>query len=224
VAATRNGTRIASLPGITAELFAAAIPVDYDELAVAGRALSGALSNASRCHVRAPGGTDIRLSLRGRRGISDDGRLQKRGAFGNLPAGEAYIAPLETEAEGRIVLDASLSGWGCVDQPITITVDRGRACRICGGAAAAWLARTLDAGGVNGRVLAELGIGTNPGTGITGNMLADEKTLGTIHFAFGTNTSMGGANQAAVHIDGLVRSPTLELDGRLVLGGGRVVR
>jgi leucyl aminopeptidase (aminopeptidase T) len=45
-------------------------------------------------------------------------------------------------------------------------------------------------------------------------MLEDEKAEGTVHFAFGTNTGIGGANQASVHIDGLVRDAMVELDGR----------
>jgi leucyl aminopeptidase (aminopeptidase T) len=82
---------------------------------------------------------------------------------------------------------------------------------------------TLDAGGENGRTIAELGIGTNPGATITGAMLEDEKAEGTVHFAFGTNTGIGGANRASVHIDGLVREATVKLDGRLILRNGRLV-
>ena len=82
---------------------------------------------------------------------------------------------------------------------------------------------TLDAGGENGRTIAELGIGTNPGATITGVILEDEKAEGTVHFAFGTNTGIGGANRACVHIDGLVREAMVELDGRPILRNGRLV-
>jgi leucyl aminopeptidase (aminopeptidase T) len=217
--ATRTGARIVSMPGISEELFANAIRVDYRRLEAAGRSLAQALTDADHCRISSPAGTDVQLLLRGRHGISDDGDFTQPGAFGNLPAGEAYIAPVETAAEGTIVLDGSLSGWGKLDRPVTITLRGGRAYRISGGEAAAWLARTLDDGGESGRVIAELGIGTNPGTRITGNMLGDEKMLGTIHFAFGTNTGMGGSNQSEVHIDGLVLDPQVELDGRSLRAG-----
>jgi aminopeptidase len=92
-----------------------------------------------------------------------------------------------------------------------------------GGPAAAWLLQTLDAGGENGRTLAELGIGTNPGATISGQILEDEKVEGTVHFAFGTNTGFGGNNQATVHIDGLVRDAVVDLDGQPILRAGRLL-
>jgi leucyl aminopeptidase (aminopeptidase T) len=61
------------------------------------------------------------------------------------------------------------------------------------------LLETLDAGGQHGRSLAELGIGTNPAATLTGNVLEDEKVIGTIHLAFGTSAGMGGVNIAGVH-------------------------
>ena len=154
---------------------------------------------------------------------ADDGDLREAGAFGNLPAGEAYIAPFEAEGSGTIVFDGSLASWGLLAEPLRIELDRGRAAEATGGEAAPWLLSALDAGGPNGRVIAELGIGTNPSATIIGKILEDEKVEGTIHLAFGTNTGIGGENQASVHIDGLVRDPTVELDGRTIMRDGRLV-
>jgi len=109
--ATRRGIRIATMPGITEEVFRRALDVDYGELKRAGEWLAAQLSAASSCHVTAPGGTDLRIELDGRSGISDDGDLSAVGAFGNLPAGEAFIAPLETSGEGTIVFDGALGGF-----------------------------------------------------------------------------------------------------------------
>jgi leucyl aminopeptidase (aminopeptidase T) len=223
MAATRAGARIASMPGITAEIFARTMAIDYKRLEQVGRALARRLTDATVCRATAPSGTDIELSLHGRQAISDDGDLLEPGAWGNLPAGEAFIAPLENEACGLIVFDGSLAGWGLLDEPLAIELERGRTATISGGAAADWLLEALEAGGKNGRTIAELGIGTNPGAKISGVILEDEKVEGTIHFAFGTNTSFGGANQAAVHIDGLVCDAMVELDGRALLRGGSLL-
>jgi leucyl aminopeptidase (aminopeptidase T) len=51
----------------------------------------------------------------------------------------------------------------------------------------------------------------------------DEKVRGTAHLAFGTSASFGGVNQAGVHIDGMLRNPTVELDGQAALQGGRIL-
>jgi leucyl aminopeptidase (aminopeptidase T) len=106
---------------------------------------------------------------------------------------------------------------------LSIDLERGRLVTAAGGAAAEWLLATLDAGGPNGRTIAELGIGTNPNATITGVILEDEKVEGTVHFAFGTNTSIGGANQASVHIDALVRNALVELDGHPILRDRRLL-
>ena len=142
--------------------------------------------------------------------------------FGNLPAGEAYIAPLENVGDGTIVFDGSLAGYGRLTSPVGITVRRGRATD-ADTEAGDWLLQTLDAGGEHGRSLAELGIGTNPAAILTGNVLEDEKVVGTIHLAFGTSAGLGGVNVAGVHIDGLLLRPTVDLDGLLVLDDGRLL-
>ncbi len=221
--ATRQGARVASMPRITAETFARTVPIDYTELESVGRRLAAQLTDAERCRIVAPAGTDVGLVLRGRTGRSDDGDLRAPGAFGNLPAGEAYIAPFERAGEGTIVFDLSVASSGLLDEPLRIDLADGRAVDASGGAAAATLLSVLDAGGPNGRVIAELGIGTNPAATITGKILEDEKVAGTIHIAFGTNTGIGGENQATVHIDGVVRDPTVELDGRMIIRDGRLV-
>jgi aminopeptidase len=220
MAATENGARIASMPHINLDVFARTIPTDYTHLERVGRSLTHKLTHADICRVTAPGGTDVELSLHGREAICDDGDLLARGAWGNLPAGEAFIAPLEGEAHGTIVFDGSLAGWGLLDEALRIELDHGHVLTAAGGAAAGWLLETLDAGGGNGRTIAELGIGTNPRATITGAIIEDEKAEGTVHFAFGANTGIGGANQASVHIDGLVRDARVELDGRPILRDG----
>jgi leucyl aminopeptidase (aminopeptidase T) len=212
VEATAAGARIASLPNVGEEIFARLLPIDYAQLETVGRELAARLTAAERCLVTAPGGTEIELIVQGRAAICDDGDLSTPGAFGNLPAGEVYIAPVEHEATGTIVLDGSLAGFGMLEQPLALEVENGVLLRAAGGRAAAWLLETLDAGGPNGRTLAELGIGINPAARISGVILEDEKAAGTVHFAFGTNTSMGGTNQAAVHIDGLVRDGAVRID------------
>jgi leucyl aminopeptidase (aminopeptidase T) len=56
---------------------------------------------------------------------------------------------------------------------------------------------------------------------VTGNVITDEKALGTAHVAFGDNTGdYGGDNVAAVHVDGIMADATIEADGRVVMNRG----
>ena len=221
--ATERGVRIATMPGITEEVFRRAMAVDYRELKRQGLLLATQLSSASECRVTSPGGTELVLDLSGREAINDDGDIGTAGAFGNLPAGEAFIAPIETSGEGTIVFDGALGGFGLLDEPVPVTLSGGRMVDADGGRVGDWLVATLDAGGEHGRSIAELGIGTNPAARMTGNIIEDEKALGTIHLAFGTSAGIGGVNRSSVHIDGLVLRPSVWLDGRLLMEDGNLV-
>ena len=166
-----------------------------------------------------PLGTDLNVELGARAGIADDGDLRARGAFGNLPCGEAFIAP--TGGAGRVVV-SSIATFGIADEPVELLVHDGR---LSGarGAAGRRLEQALSAHGERGRNLAELGIGTNDRATLTGNVLEDEKLFGTVHVAFGASASFGGTVTVPVHIDAVVLSPTLTLDTTTVVDGGRFV-
>jgi leucyl aminopeptidase (aminopeptidase T) len=220
--ASRRGARIATLPGITEATFRRAMPVDYAALRRAGERIVAELSAAATCRLISPAGTDVSLELGGRTAVIDDGNLQARAAFGNLPAGEGFIAPVEGTAEGVVAFDGSLAGFGLLDAPVRVRLAGGRAVA-ADGEAGRWLLDTLDAGGDGGRVVAEFGIGTNPAATLSGSILEDEKVVGTAHLAFGSNVSFGGANASAVHIDGMLLEPTVELDGRALLDAGELL-
>lgn len=114
------------------------------------------------------------------------------GESGNLPSGEAYIAPIEGSANGKIVIDGSIAGIGKLDSPVLLTIDNGRIVNAEGEAAPKLLAILGD---TDGRFLGEFGIGTNDKARITGVVLEDEKVYGTIHVAFGSNNTFGVPSQ-----------------------------
>ena len=73
------------------------------------------------------------------------------------------------------------------------------------------------------RNVAELGIGTNDKARLTGVILEDEKALGTVHVAFGSNATFGGTVEAGVHLDVVMLAPTLYLDDELVMKNGKLL-
>ena len=116
----------------------------------------------------------------------------------------------------------SLGGLGLPDEPVRLDVRDGRLADASGQWGARWTAM-MDAAGEQGRNLAELGVGTNERATLTGNMLEDEKMLGTVHVAFGASAGIGGTVSVPVHLDCLVADATLDVGATRVLDAGRFV-
>ncbi len=217
--ASDGGARGATMPGVTEDMLARVMAVDFDLMAARSRAVAALLDAADTARITCPRGSDLRLDISGRRGIADDGDLTARGAFGNLPCGEGFIAPVS--GEGRVVA-SSLGPLGLSDDPAVLTVRDGHIVAAESGLGPQWL-KLLDVHGEQGHNLAELGVGTNDRAQLTGRMLEDEKILGTVHVAFGASAGIGGTVAVPIHLDVVVLDPTLEVDGRPVLEDGRFV-
>jgi len=218
--ACEEGVRVATLPGITEEVMARTLEADYYEIARRSTTLAEILTGGRSALVTSPSGTELSLDIEGRKGYADTGLYHNPGDFGNLPAGEAFLAPVEGKAEGVVVVDGSMAGVGLLEEPIRLFVEGGLVRKIEGGKEADVLRKVLEPYGDMGRNVAELGVGTNERARITGVVLEDEKVLGTVHIALGDNASMGGRVKVPVHLDGVLLRPTLEVDGRVVLKDG----
>jgi leucyl aminopeptidase (aminopeptidase T) len=220
--ASEAGVRIGTLPGVTEEMLIRLMAGDLDDMRRRGWAISGALNNGSEARITCDNGSDLRLGLEGRLSIVDAGELGNRGAFGNLPCGEGFIAPVEGTGQGTLVVDGSIAGVGLLDQPSELTVRDGHLID-ASGEAGATLMELLTAHGADGTNVAELGIGTNDAATLTGNILEDEKILGTAHVAFGASAAIGGTVQVPVHLDCVVIEPTVEIDGEAIVSGGELL-
>lgn len=217
--ASKSGARIASLPSVTHDIILRTLAIDYQPIAQLSIKLADHLSNANTAHITAANGTDLTIALTDRAGLDDTGYFTTAGDFGNLPAGEAFIAPPEETAQGVYVVDGSFADI-TLDQPITITIENGYATNIYGGQAAKQLNHQLNKTGKKSRNLAELGIGTNPEANPTGSLIEAEKAYGTVHLALGNNATIGGKVDVPFHSDGVILSPTLTLDGNTILRDG----
>jgi leucyl aminopeptidase (aminopeptidase T) len=217
--ATDAGARGATMPGVTDEMLARTMAVDFDLMTARSRAVAALLTEGSVAHVGCPRGSHLTLDLSGRSGIADDGDLTAPGSFGNLPCGEGFIAPLG--GEGRIVT-STIASFGRGDEPATLTVHEGSLVSARHGLGPALL-EGLRAHGEPGTNLAELGVGTNERARVTGNVLEDEKILGTVHVAFGASAGIGGTVSVPIHLDVVVEDASLDIDGRPVLDAGRWV-
>jgi len=218
-AATDGGARGATLPGVTSSMLARLMACDLDALQRRSAELARLLDAAGEARITCPRGTDLRLDLSGRAGIADDGDLTGERAFGNLPCGEGFTSPLS--AEGRMVTGCLASIGLPRGEPPVLTIEAGRLVSATQEEGERLLA-ALDAAGPDGRNVAELGIGTNERAELTGNILEDEKILGTVHVAFGASAGIGGTVDVPVHLDCLILEPTLDIAGNRVLERGHL--
>jgi leucyl aminopeptidase (aminopeptidase T) len=218
--ASENGARCATLPGVTEDMLARVMSADMEDLRRKGLAVAAALDRASEAWITDSNGTDLRLDLSGREAIPDAGDLTERGAFGNLPCGEGFISP--AGGNGILVVDGSMAGIGLVDQPVELVIEGGHLTSARGGQGMAFM-ELLTEHGDDATTIAELGVGTNEKAKVTGEILEDEKILGSIHIAFGASAGIGGTVQVPVHLDCVVLKPTLELDGEAIVRDGELL-
>lgn len=124
------GCRFASLPHFDPQMFHTSMTVDWASLASRTARLVEAVNRAAWIRITTPNGTDMHICKLGRHAKGDDGLLTATGSFGNLPAGEAYFAPLEGKSHGIMVIE-----WGPtrkLDEPLRLTVENGVVVRIDG--------------------------------------------------------------------------------------------
>ena len=217
--ASEAGARGATMPGVTEDMIARVMAADVDRMIRRSRTVAALLDEAAEARITNGLGTDFRMDLTGRGGIADDGDLTEPGAFGNLPAGEGFIAPLNGEG---VIVASSLAPLGLSSQPARLTVADGRIVDAVDGLGPQYI-ELLRAHGELGTNLAELGVGTNDCATLTGNVLEDEKILGTVHVAFGASAGIGGTVSVPIHLDVVVLDASLQVGGTTVLDAGRFV-
>jgi aminopeptidase len=202
-----TGGRFASLPHFDPEMFFSSMQVDWFDLAEKSRVLADAINRAVAIDVSCPNGTTMRIGFRGRHAAADDGLLTAQGSFGNLPAGEVYLAPLEGTSEGTMVLEYAPARK--LDEPLRLTVSKGVVTEISGNDPHRLNLEKKFAENPANRNIAELGIGTNDRATRPDNILEAEKILGTIHIALGDNSGFGGTVSTPFHEDYVFYRPTL---------------
>lgn len=222
-------------PGITTDTFARTVAIDYTVLRNDCRRLVREMTKAETIRVTSPSGTDITVGVKGRAPKSDDGDFRSPGGAGNIPSGELYVSPAIGATNGVIAFDGSIAlneGEIVIRKPIVTEVEKGFVKSVSGGSEAEMLKKSIRSGErnaqrmgrsgeikssearkycQNAKAIGELGIGLNRKAKIVANMLEDEKVYGTCHFAVGSNYD--GDADALIHLDGLVKSPTISVVG-----------
>jgi leucyl aminopeptidase (aminopeptidase T) len=227
--ATKSGTRISSMPMFIPEMFLPGGPmaVDYTRIHEECAKIAALVEKAKDITLISPGGTALKFSLDGRKGLIDDGIRTEKGAFGNLPAGEVYTVPLEGTTNGKLVVE---EGWYAgLTEDLTFIFKDGFVVEVMGGGKVGDEFRELlqctnnEEPFLSRRNCAELGIGTNPNAKRPDNLLEAEKIRETVHIAIGDSSHMGGKVEADLHQDFVIPKPTLSFDGQIIIKEGKIV-
>lgn len=219
--ALNRGARAIVMTGVTRhELTGGAGVADYEEVYRITKPLADAITAGSVMRVTSAQGTDMTSSLEGVTCGVGASFAREPGQISSYPSGEAWSAP--ATGTGVMVADGSAHELGFLAEPIAVHFEDGRAVKIEGGAQAEELRRMID-GVENGDNLGEISIGTNPSARFLGNITEDKKQVGTVHFALG-NSVVGGKVKAPIHVDLLLLTPTVEVDGELLVQDGKIVK
>lgn len=223
--ASERGVRFLSLPDYSEEVLSSkALQADFKVQRDLCEKLAVILTNAEEIEIITDLGTKLCLCIKGRIANAASGVCDQKGCLGSPPDIEVNIAPVEEKTEGIIVIDGSIPvpQIGILNSDIIINVSQGRIKDMRG--AQADVLRNIFEKVKNNKVyvLGELGIGLNPLAQLCGRMLEDEGVLGSVHFGFGSNSTIGGKNKVPFHVDMVIKKATLSLDGRDILRKGKL--
>jgi leucyl aminopeptidase (aminopeptidase T) len=211
--ANAAGARVATLPGITADVFRTGLDADYESIRLECERLLDQVADADEIRVETDLGTNITFEPGEREWQLDTGIVHEAGQMSNLPAGEIFVSP-ET-ADGRYVVDGTMMPHGKLDgETLEFEVEDGFVTHISDDEIRQQVEEAADEVGEAAYNLAELGIGTNVAVAdLVGSVLLDEKAAGTVHIALGDDHGIGGDTHAPIHLDGIITEPTVYADG-----------
>ncbi len=217
------GARIFSLAGLDAASFVRCVgKVNHEGMFRFGMALKNILQGVRQLHIHTQNGTDIQMQLslnpfnrlaarfkRGRRafiwppcGILDD---KTRTTF---LGGQLSFLGIPSTIEGTAVIDGYL--WppaeiGLLDEPIIMKIEKGRVTEIGGSPAKS---KSLKEWFKGQTIHVEhFCFGFNPGARLSGKILEAERSLGCFTVGIG---------RGFFHTDGIIKSPSIEADGKVI--------
>ena len=226
--ATQSGSKYLSLPQYSLELLAhPMVRIDFQALAPLVSKVTAKLSEGKRAELTSEAGTNLTIDISSRLGNFCPGALMEGSDIGSPPDVEANVSPNEKGSDGIAIVDGSIThpSIGLLTSPVAIEFKKGKAISFrtenpeVSKALENLFAGTSD----KRRVLAELGVGLNPLAELTGAMLSDEGTLGTVHLGLGSNSTVGGKNKIDFHLDFVIRNAVLSVDGETILREGMIL-
>lgn len=167
---------------------------DWPARRAAWERLAAEFDTADTVRIVAPD-TDLTLGVAGRTWVTFAGEA-------NLPDGELATAPVDDRVDGHITFPGRFWFAGALIEDLRLDFENGLVTGIRATTGQGLVQKLLDTD-AGARRVGELGIGTNAAYQLyTGDLLLDEKILGTVHIALGrAYPECGGVNQSSLHWD-----------------------
>ena len=226
--AVGNGARFLSIPlsctDGTSLLENDFILMNTSEAKRNARKLISYLSGAERIRVTTKLGTDLSLSIKGRKPGSFYGQARRPKETASASF-EVYVAPVEDSMNGVLYLDASIGYVGLVNNPIKIIYKDGTMISAeSEGDDVKKLISYIDS--FKDPTMykpGEFGIGLNKRSQVRGVCyIEDESTYSTFHIGMGRNIALGGVQEAAGHFDIVTHKPNIYVDDMLIMKEGEI--
>ena len=227
--ALKDGARIATMPGMSFELYTeGGMTADFQDVKRRISNIANFLRRRRIINVKSESGTDVTFEVNWRDWkLDDNGICNRPRMLTNLPAGKVFILPKEGTMNGTIVIDGSWDST-LIDEPVEFIVEDGTVVDVKGGTLAATIRQSY--GEVAKKLkakdresvwtVAEFGFGMNPSARLVGNVLEDEKRMGSCYFSIGDNTGLGGTSNAGIHVSGVLAEPSVWLDDSCLTEAG----
>ena len=220
---TKNGTRVATLPTVSKEIWNSSLKADYEKVAEITEKVYDLLTETEEVRVTTPSGTDLTFEVEIDTYHTDKGMITEPGEYGNLPAGEPNGYP--AKINGTLVFDHFQ--FSPSTEKVEIKDGEVVALENKEDENSSELEKAFEENPCSKKI-AEFGFGTNPEATLIGNTLQDEKVLGTIHIAFGDNCSYvpegdERRNPCDIHWDSICEKPTVWFDDKKILDKGEPV-
>jgi leucyl aminopeptidase (aminopeptidase T) len=223
--------RHAHMPGFTEVMMSQGMASDYNEIQELTARVTDIVKEAKEIRVTTPAGTDVTANFDPKyKWVICDGNI-KPGKWSNLPDGEVFTVP--TTVNGTVVVDGSLGDFftekygDLSGTPLKYELKDGRCVKGSVQCANEELKDEFEKytfeTDENSNRVGEFAIGTNVGlTKLIGNLLQDEKFPG-IHIALGDAYCLktGAEWESKAHNDGVLRSPTIVVDGKTIMENGK---
>lgn len=190
---------------------------DYDLIARNAKILHALWQGSKTIHVTTALGTDLTAPVHPKYVQIEDGFVTEPGRSGAFSDGEVFQHIIGDGATGTVVIDGPMYYFGEPAEPVRLTLEAGRVVDVQAKGRAANQLKEIIETVPDANNFAEIAIGLNPASLKNGDFEEEKKALGNIHVAVGKSPEV----PCAVHMDLIMRNPSVSFDGKQVVSEGR---